>query len=75
LRKQITLIHITALLVLLLALAACATTGTVGNGDTMTPSNTTETAGSNTAASSDIPSNDEPLASGTPVMYEFYSDT
>lgn len=62
------------ILISLLALAGCAA-GTNGTGTT-TGSSTGPNPGSTPSGTqTDIPAEGEPLASGTPVMYEFYSDT
>lgn len=68
---------VTALVfVSLLALCGC-TAGTSGNGSTPGSSSgsTADPDSGNAPAQADIPAEGEPLAGGTPVMYEFYSDT
>jgi len=67
------LVHMLATLILvsLLALVGC-TAGTNGTGGSTPDSNS---GSASTGTQTDIPASGEPLASGTPVMYEFYSDT
>lgn len=62
------------ILISLLALAGCAT-GTSGTGNTTGGSTGSNPGSAPTGTQDGIPAEGEPLASGTPVMYEFYSDT